>query len=242
MTTGIVVALPEELSTLTAKRIDKGRIELIAEDIYVIYSGVGHENAAASAESLVKRGVNGLVSWGCAAALDESCQPGDLVLANTCIDADHVEIKTIDKGWLKFVQDELTKQQGLQLRTGKLSESRAVVESSYDKAQIAKVTSAVALDMESAAVAKVAKLHGLPFLAIRAIADPLDMDLPKAVSHALGAEGEVILSKLLLYLLLHPSELPGLLKLGLHFNAARKSLKRVANQLNVLTINPLGTH
>ena len=96
--------------------------------------------------------------------------------------------------------------------------------------------------MESAAVAKVAKLHGLPFLAIRAIADPLDMDLPKAVSHALGAEGEVILSKLLLYLLLHPSELPGLLKLGLHFNAARKSLKRVANQLNVLTINPLGTH
>jgi adenosylhomocysteine nucleosidase len=240
--TGIVVALPEELSTLTAKNIAKGRIEPIAENILVAYSGVGRINAGASAELLVKQGVGSLISWGCAAALDASLQPGDLVLADTCIDADQVEINQTGMSWANHAQGKLTHALASPTRLGKLAESRAIVASSHDKAQIANVTGAAALDMESAAIARVAKLHGLPFLAVRAIADPLNMDLPKAVSHALNDQGEVILSKLLMFLLLHPSELPGLVKLGLHFKAARNTLKLVAKRLDVLTIFPQGTH
>ena len=102
--------------------------------------------------------------------------------------------------------------------------------------------------MESFAIAKVAQAHSLPFLPVRAIADPRTMDLPKAVSHGLNDQGEVELSKLLLYLLWHPTELPGLIALGLHFSAAQKTLKEVAKQLDVVTmpyqhaLNPIKTN
>ena len=89
--------------------------------------------------------------------------------------------------------------------------------------------------MESIAIARVAKQHTIAFLAIRAIADPVNMDLPQAINYSLNAQGDVVLGKLLLFLFLHPAELPGLIKLGLHFNAAKKTLKSVARHLDTVT-------
>ena len=238
MITGIVVALPEELSTLTSKRLEKGCIGHLAEKIWVVYSGAGHENARIASELLVKQGANQLISWGCAAGLDVSFKSGDLVLANSCVDSDNIEFGLNNEDWLIHAKTCLAKHTLLRTYIGKLAESRRIVASSHDKAQIGSATGAIALDMESAAIAKVAQSHDLPFLSIRAIADPLNMDLPKAVSHALNERGEVILGKLLLFLLLHPAELPGLIKLGLHFHAAKKTLKRVAKQLNLVTTLP----
>ncbi len=241
MITGIVVALPEELSTLTAKRIEKGCIGSIGDKILVAHSGVGAKNASASAELLVKQGVNSLISWGCAAALDKALKPGDLVVAVSLVDTDKLWLDLDNNGWANHVQATLAKQPLVTARVGTLAESENIIVTSREKGQLASASGAIAVDMESAAIAKVAKLHGLPFLAVRAVADPLDMDLPKAVSHALNGQGEVILRKLLMFLLLHPSELPGLVKLGLHFNDARNTLKRVAKQLDVLTKIPQST-
>ena len=64
------------------------------------------------------------------------------------------------------------------------------------------------------------------------------MDLPKAINHSLNDEGDIVLGKLLLFIALHPTELPGLIKLGLHFNAAKNTLKLVAKQLDHLTALP----
>jgi S-methylmethionine-dependent homocysteine/selenocysteine methylase len=75
----------------------------------------------------------------------------------------------------------------------------------------------------------------LPFLAIRAIVDPVNMDLPLAISYSLNDRGEVELGKLLLFLFLHPTELPGLIKLGLNFSTAKKTLKSIAKHLDKVT-------
>jgi adenosylhomocysteine nucleosidase len=233
--TGIVVALPEELSTLTSERLEKGCVGHLAEKILVICSGAGSENARTAAELLVTQGANQLISWGCAAALDLALQPGDLVLTSRCVNADGA-VLNLNTYWVNHTQALLSKQ--LLVNTGSLAESRHVVASSHDKVLIAKTTGAIALDMETAAIARVAHKHDLPFLSVRAIADPLNMDLPKAVSHALNAQGEIVMGKLLSFLLLHPSELPGLIKLGLHFHAAKKTLKHVAKQLNLVTTFP----
>ncbi|MEQ1560090.1 MAG: phosphorylase [Methyloglobulus sp.] len=232
MSIGIVVALPEELSTLTTKRLAKGYIESLADNILVVYSGAGAEHAYAAAELLVKQGATCLFSWGCAAALISAFQPGDLVLANRCVDANQKQIGLSSDDDLLHIKQGLLKYLSVPIHIGKLAESKHIVASSVEKAQIAAATGVIALDMESAAIAKVAELHGIPFLAVRAIADPLDMNLPKAVSYALNNQGEVVLSKLIAYLLGHPAELPGLIKLGLHFHRAKKTLKRVAAELD----------
>lgn len=241
MITGIVVALPEELGTLTAKKIEKGQVEHVTEKMLLVCSGVGSDNASASAELLVKQGANRLISWGCAAALDATLKPGDLVLAESYVDADRVSFDLNNKDWVSHINAELSKNPLRKPRIGMIAESKSIVATGREKAQIAKSTGAMALDMESASIARVARSYGLPFLAIRAIADPLGMDLPKAISYALNSKGEVVISKLLGFVLTHPAEIPGLIKLGLHFYAARKTLKFVAKQLQYGTTLPQNT-
>ena len=229
MITGIVVALPEELTTLTSKKIDKGRCFFITDKLLVVYSGAGHVNAKSASELLVAKGANRLISWGCAAALSESLKPGDLILADELIDAGNV-VMAASADWLAYAKNSLAK--FVVIQSGRLAESTSIVSSSKEKKQLHAITGAIALDMESVAVARVAKQHTLPFLTIRVIADPVNMNLPRAINYSLNDQGEMVLRKLLLFLFLHPAELPGLIKLGLHFNAAKKTLKSIAVHLD----------
>lgn len=249
MITGIVVALPEELITLTSKRIDKGHCVFIGDRLLVTCSGTGAQNAQSSAELLVAKGATQLISWGCAAALEPSLKSGDLTLADRLLDADDNEI-AVSPDWHRYTKNLLSgdpartspslpspeNRQAIDIQTGLLAESKTLVSSSQEKKQLHSTTSAIALDMESVAIAKIAHRHKLPFLAIRAIADPANMDLPKAVAYAMNDQGDIILGRLLLFLALHPLELPGLIKLGLHFNKAKRSLKRAAGHLDSIAV------
>ena len=232
MITGIVVALPEELTTLTPKKIDKGCCLFITDKLLVAYSGAGPINAGSAAELLVAKGATRLISWGCAAALNASLKQGDLILADKLIDAGNVEM-AVDADWHDYTKNLLSA--SVIVHTGCLAESKSIVSFSKDKKQLHSITGADALDMESIAIARIAKQHALPFLVIRVIADPVNMNLPQAINYSLNDQGEVVLGKLLLFLFLHPAELSGLIKLGLHFNAARKTLKLVAKHLDTVT-------
>jgi len=233
--TGIVAALPEELTTLTSKKIDKGRCLFISDKLLVTYSGAGSANAQAAAELLITKGATRLISWGCAAALSATLKPGDLTLADKLIDTEGGRDAKfcVSTNWHSYTKNLLAT--SIVVHTGCLAESKSVVSSSKDKKQLHSITGAIALDMESIAIAKVARQYALPFLAIRAIADPVNMDLPLAINHSLNDRGEIMLGKLLFFLFLHPAELPGLIKLGLHFNAAKKTLKSVAKHLDTVT-------
>jgi len=233
--TGIVVALPEEVVTLTPKRIDKGHCVFIGDRILVACAGMGPVNAAAAAELLIAKGASQLISWGCAAALAPSLRPGDLVCADRLLAADHEEI-AIGAGWFGHAKDRLAAaladdRKAGALHAGLLTESATLVGTAAAKKQLHARTAALALDMESCAIAKVAQQHGLPVLTIRAIADPAGMALPEAVVQATNADGDVAIGKLLGYLALHPAELPSLIQLGLCFSKAKRTLKQVAARL-----------
>ncbi|MGR9115899.1 MAG: phosphorylase family protein [Gammaproteobacteria bacterium] len=230
MITGIVVALPEEISTLTAKKIGKGCCDFIGPSILLACSGAGPQNAQAAAELLLANGAESLISWGCAAALVDTLAPGDLTLVSSLV-TDRLEQLDIQSSWLTETRQVLSE---LHPHTsGSLAESTTLVSSVTEKKTTQRRTQATVLDMESVAIAKVALQNGKPFLAVRAIADPVDMNLPKAIAESLSEEGEVILPKLLAYLVRHPGELMGLIKLGLHFNAAQKTLKQAAQRLTL---------
>jgi adenosylhomocysteine nucleosidase len=231
MTAGIVVALSEELTTLTSKKLDAGQCVFITDKLLVAYSGAGPTNAKAAAELLVAKGATRLISWGCAGALRASLKPGDLILADKLMDAVNIEI-AVNAGWHSYTKEILAP--FVVVHTGCLVESTSIVSSSKDKKQLHSMTNAIALDMETIAIARVATKYMLPFLSIRAIVDPVNMNLPLAISHSLNKRGEVVLGKLLLFLFLHPAELPGLIKLGLHFNAAKKTLKSVSGHLDTV--------
>lgn len=223
---GIVVALPEELATLTPQRLQRGESCRLGR-AEIAYAGAGLKNAKAAANKLVENGAKLLVSWGCAAGLSPDANPGDLIIASQVLSpggnfAADLSLQAQLQGM--FV-DTLT------AHSGKIYSSDVLIDLSEDKQRIHEDTEAFALDMESAAIAEVAANAELPFAIIRSIADPVTMNLPQAVKNALNSHGEVSLPKMLTHLSLHPSEIVPLIKLGLHFNAAQKTLKIVATEL-----------
>jgi adenosylhomocysteine nucleosidase len=228
--TGIVVALREELPTLTQQRLVKGQVSKLNETTLITYSGAGDNNARAAANLLLSSGSTQLISWGCACALSPQLKSGDLVLATAILSLDNPPI-TINNAWHNTVNNLLADK--LVVHHGELLSSKVLINTCSEKQHLFENTKAIALDMESYAIAEVAQNNNLPFLAIRVIADTAIMDLPKAVSYSLNSDGEVQLLKLLSYLLKRPSEIEQLIKLGNSFSRAKKSLKLIA-KLNVL--------
>lgn len=229
MIVGIVVALPEELGTLTAKKIAKGQCDFIADDIVVACSGAGRDNAVKAASLLLEKGADTLISWGCAGALSAVLNPGDLLLPETLL-TDTGEMLLCDESLLSCIKKNLP----LECHSGILAESLAIIGQADDKKKLHLNTQAVAVDMESAAVIETAQKAGRAAIVIRAIADPATMSLPQAVTHALNDEGEVVLTRLLSFLLTHPGQIPALIRLGMHFSAAKNKLKAVATHLDTI--------
>lgn len=231
MITGIIVALADEITSLSRKKINKGDCFFINETVLVALSGAGPENAAKASQQLIDKGAKRLISWGCAAALKDELKPGNLVIPQT-LQTENQEKFSISSPWLSRALEHLSP---FNPHTGSLIESSFVVAQSSAKKTIHKKTGAIALDMESITIAKIASQHNFPVLVIRCIADPVTMDLPNSVSYALNDQGDVVLTKLLWFLLTHLYELPDLIKLGLYFNAAKNKLKCIAKHLDIIT-------
>jgi len=223
---GIVVALPGELRTLTKHQIQIGCWQRISDKVLIAVSGAGPSQASEAAKLLLAQGANALLSWGCAAALQSHLRAGYLVLPQQIKSVDGTVFK-VDPDWHRHVSQHISTEIKV-MGTGMLVESRQLVASVHAKQNLAITSNAVAVDMESAALARFAEQIGIPFMAVRAIADPLEMSLPKAVSFAINPSGDVNMSRLLSHLFLHPWEITDLIRLGLQFRAAQKTLHQVA--------------
>ncbi len=235
MITGIIVALSEELSTLKTlpngmweRGMRRGKFIFITDEIILMYSGAGAENARKAAELLVSKGATQLMSWGCAAALSPDLKMGDLVLADSLLNSDGLET-AVNSTWHQHAKTVLGST--VVAYKGALFNSNKLVSTAEEKQAIYEKTGAIALDMESGAIAEVAQHYALPFLAIRAIADPASMDLPLAVSKALNENGEVEISKIIASLVFNLKEIPHLIQLGQYFQLAKRTLSTVAKQL-----------
>lgn len=222
---GIVVSLPWELKTLTRQKIPVGTCRPSAENFLLALSGMGADRAYAAASLLTSQGATALLSWGSAAALDHRVGAGDLILPERIIAADG-EVYRADPLWHGQVRQALSSR--FSLHTGPLVESNAVVRTAAEKRALATRTGAIATDMESAAQARSAREHGLPLVAIRAIADTASTDVPWSVLKALDEGGHFPAARVLARALLRPQDWTAIMRLGLQFGAAYRTLKRAA--------------
>lgn len=221
---GIVIALPAEARSLDRRRVDFASQLELAEGHWLCISGAGPERATEAALALIERRVDGLISWGCAAALAEHLRPGHLVLADRVRGTDD-ECHVTDAGWRGRLAERLPRH--LSQHTGALHESPRIVATHAEKRSLHQATGSLAVDMESAAIARAARASGLPFLAVRAIADHAAMNLPAAVLKALNPRGDVRMGVLLAHIARRPREIPELMALGRAFGAAMRTLGEV---------------
>ena len=190
----------------------------------LVVSGMGGAAAASGARQLVDAGARALLSWGVAGGLDPALPAGALFLPGEVISADGVVYQTA-REWRETLATTVASCHPV--TGGRLLTSRRPLGSAADKSIAFSETGAAAVDMESAAVAEVARAQGLPFLAVRAIVDTANEPLPMAAIAA-ASEGSVTLSRLLGAVARTPADLPGLIRLMWRYRAASRSLAAVA--------------
>ena len=194
---------------------------------HTIFCAAGSPGRARiGALNLVEEGAGKIVSFGIAGALDPAHRPGDIVLAS------HVE----DHAGHRFPTDPAWRQE---LATsyrhiGSVTEAPIIttegaVADVRDKATLFHRTKAVAVDMESAGAAAAALENGVPFLAIRVIADTSTFALPHCALVGLDEDGSTRPVTVLAHLAARPWEFVALLKLTWASKIAMSCLSRVAS-------------
>jgi adenosylhomocysteine nucleosidase len=167
------------------------------------------------------------VSFGIAGGLKPGLRAGDIILSTEVVDD--------DRRWLSS--------DSLQARIADLVDEIGAIEGPVLGAQIAlatrrdkrrawKETGAIAVDLESVVVARAAAALGIPFVVLRAIADPAARELPPAALVPLAEDGTPALGQVLASVLRRPKQLPNLLTVAREARQALQALVGPAHALN----------
>lgn len=218
VTPGFVAALELERRWLGAASVEL-RVEV---------AGVGRARAEAASRRLLERGATALVSWGLAGGLDPALAPGSVVVPDEVVETDGTRWRPTDGGWRDAMISGI--ERTATCVAGTLICSSRVVGSVDEKRALRGRWGGVAVDMESAGVAAVAAGAGVPWIAVRAVADAADRALPAAVAGLCDDDGRLRRGAAAA-LVLRPRLWPALLAVGRGNAAAARSMRRVAESL-----------
>jgi hopanoid-associated phosphorylase len=164
------------------------------------------------ARQLVEAGVGALLSFGIAGALDPEIDCGELVVTDR-VRSPEGEDFDCDRQWRETLVRKLG-EAAIQPRVGGLLASARTLRAASEKSAAYQASGCLAVDMESGAVAAVAREQGLPFLAVRAVADRAGDTLPALVETAVKPDGRPAIGRALAALARHPGDLPATLRLA----------------------------
>lgn len=191
--------------------------------------GAGQMRGRSAAQALVDIGAGALLSFGVAGGCNPDLPSGTVVLATGVRDlsADGSgDVLYTNRGWQRRLKS---------LLLGAVLVEEAIIASLADPASDATAKrhlfedgAAAAVDMESAAAARVAMEAGIPFMALRVIVDPAETTLPPAAMAGMTPDGDTQTGPVLRALLRRPQDIPGLIGLGIADAKARRALKRAA--------------
>jgi adenosylhomocysteine nucleosidase len=209
--------------------------------VILAISGMGILNAHNMAISLVKNfPLSLIISTGTAGALQSQLQSGDIVLANQLFiskssNQGNCESNTIIKKATSVYQVESNLIQ-LSLKTieatmlrykiGSLLTVDKVITQIAEKRMLGNNLGCIAVEMESAAIAEIAKENELPFFAIRSISDSMQDNIDKAIQLYEQIRDKPHILKRLLYTLKNPQGSLQLFKLRNNYHRATTSLEK----------------
>ena len=214
---GIVIALDAEARTLPAR--NRGFLDQAQFHIQV--SGPGPLRAAAAARELLDAGCDALLSFGLAGGLDPTLRPGTLIVASAVHSADGEPLPCDARLHTDLVLRLATRNPC----TAAIYGADAPVIAHADKRALHSGLQVVAVDMESAAIGRVARARSRPFAVLRCVVDPAGFTLPCAALAGMADDGGSRPLAIAAALLRHPLELPDLIRLAVWYGAALRALR-----------------
>ncbi|MFY7959417.1 MAG: hypothetical protein ACOVVK_05000 [Elsteraceae bacterium] len=202
----------------------KAEADLLKEFPFVAFGDGGIEGARRALTRLPLAQVTALVSFGVAGGLKPGLVPGSLLIPDEIL-IDGRAIPT-DRALAEDLRAKLP-----QALRGRMAAGAGLLATVEAKSGLHARTQALAVDLESGPLAEAAQGANLPFLILRAVADPSDRALPKAAQIPLTPSGTPNLPAILASVLRSPGQIPGLIALGLEMNRAMASLRQAATAL-----------
>jgi adenosylhomocysteine nucleosidase len=226
---GVVAALALEARLLGAPLGRNGGVAKLRDGTLVAVSGMGCQAAAEGARKLVAAGCRALASWGLAGGLDPTLPTGAILLPEEVILEGAARSFRATPEWRQQVLRVLRAlASSSSLERGVLLTSPHPLRVAADKQSAFRRTGAVAVDMESFAVAAVASGNGLPFLAIRVIVDRASDEVPQVLEGVTTRRGSLSIGSLVGGLLRQPSSIRPVLRLAGCYRAAQRTLREIA--------------
>lgn len=192
----------------------------------VVCAGGVPERTRIALDRAVESGADGLISFGLAGGLAPQLRPGTLIVASEIVDPTGNRLP-VDRAWAATVR------QATGALDGAILGALVPAASAAAKKALFARTGALAVDLESLAVARAAGLAGLPFIVVRAVADAAGRDLPPAALIALRQDGTADLPRILWSVAQRPAQIAGLIRLAQDAGRALGALRRAAEHLRV---------
>lgn len=185
----------------------------------VTVAGGGAPERLASELNEAVQGADGIISFGMAGALDPALQVGDWVIG------ERVGENRCDPAWVEALSRRLPG-----ARIGPIHADGRLISEPADKLDLHQASGALAADMESHVVARIAAQAGMPFAVLRCISDEAEAALPPAIALAMKPGGGLALGAVLGSIAREPAQLPRLARTVARFERAYRALKTGARQ------------
>ena len=196
--------------------------------VRIVCTGIGPERAATAARWLGPQ-VRTLLVVGVSGGLNPCLRPGHLIAARGVLEQaagpEQAISSTRQVDWAERVVQGCH-QKGLRADAGVLVSAARPVLGVAAKQALFRRSGALAVDMETAAAARIAAQMRLPFGALRAICDPAWRPVPRQLFDCLEGDGRVRWQPLIMGLLRRPALGLRLLKSQQDFNSALGALKK----------------
>lgn len=204
--------------------LDVWRAETGAARFTVVKTGIGLERAEAAAHAAAESGRFDLfLSSGCAGALASHLVPGDLIIAESlrlaALEPVGVHPQHRDAALAA------AERAGVRSFRGSVLSSARMLGGAEEK-QAAAGDGSIAVEMEGAAIARIAAAAGIPFASVRSILDRADTTIEPGGTFVDPATGSVRPGALALHLLRNPPAISRLLAVKKMMDASEASLAR----------------
>jgi adenosylhomocysteine nucleosidase len=214
------VRLLEKPSLNSREGVESIRGRIHGRSIAVLHTGVGEKSCRAQIENFLRRQqFEYLISTGFAGALDEELGIGNLILSENFSSPELLGSPHLD-----FADAALF--------VGKLVTVSKITDSKSDRAQLAKESGAIAVDMETEFIAAACAAHHLSMLSLRVISDTPAQPLPAPSKVLFDLEKQKTkFRRLAFYLATHPGAVSRLNVFRQQIGVARKSLTNALEKI-----------
>ncbi len=237
MKIAIITAMPEESRAILrkAEQVRKShqgdrrvfRCRIAAHDVTLVEAGMGMLNAGWAATVLAGERPDLLLSAGFGGGVLPGLKVGDVVMAEGVLQwagSGFERVETAFYGKAGGGNPALPPR-------GEFITSEAILNKQLLLAFLPQGINRPVLEMESAAVARVAAEHGIPFMGVRAVSDPWDEELAFSIDEFCDDAKRIRALKVLATILRRPRIIPQLIRLGWNSRAAARGLGAAMEQV-----------